>query len=106
MVRIREIELVGFKSFCEPTRIPLAPGLNAIVGPNGCGKSNIADAIRWVMGEQSVKHLRAHEMGDVIFCGNASRAPVSLAEVTLTFEQTDGITVALEGEEEGLAAQV
>jgi len=58
----RQIELAGFKSFREPTRIPLAPGLNAVVGPNGCGKSNVTDAIRWVLGEQSVRNLRAESM--------------------------------------------
>jgi len=105
-VRIRQIDLVGFKSFREPTKVTLLPGLNAVVGPNGCGKSNISDAIRWVMGEQSVKHLRAKEMEDVIFGGNAVSAPLNLAEVTLTFEQADEASLGVEGLEGGLASQI
>jgi len=105
-VRIREIELVGFKSFREPTRLLLAPGINAVVGPNGCGKSNVADAIRWALGEQSVKHLRARDMEDVIFCGNANSAALNFAEVSLTFEQSGDSALELAGEAEGLAAHV
>jgi len=105
-VRIRQIELVGFKSFREPTKVTLLPGLNAIVGPNGCGKSNIADAIRWVLGEQSVKHLRAKEMEDVIFGGNETSAALGMAEVTLSFEQADEASLGVEGPEDGLAAQI
>ncbi|MFM7142691.1 MAG: AAA family ATPase [Alphaproteobacteria bacterium] len=104
-MRIRQIELAGFKSFREPTRIALAPGLNAVVGPNGCGKSNVTDAIRWVLGEQSVRNLRADSMADVIFEGNTRSAALNLAEVTLTFEQ-DGDTPEFAGEAEGLAAVV
>ncbi len=105
-MRIRQIELVGFKSFREPTRIVLSSGLNAIVGPNGCGKSNVSDAIRWALGEQSVKHLRARDMEDVIFSGNASSPPLNFAEVSLTFEQGEGGALDLAGEAEGLAAHV
>ncbi len=105
-MRIRQIELVGFKSFREPTKVTLLPGLNAVVGPNGCGKSNISDAIRWVMGEQSVKHLRAKDMEDVIFGGNATSAPLSMAEVTLTFDQADAASLGTEGLEDGLASQI
>lgn len=104
-VRIRQIELFGFKSFRDPTRLSLNTGLNAVVGPNGCGKSNVADAIRWALGEQSVKHLRAKEMEDVIFCGNAKSPPLNLAEVVLTFEQAD-TSLPIASEEEGLAARV
>ena len=64
-MRIREIDLVGFKSFREPTKLRFGPGMNAIVGPNGCGKSNVSDAIRWALGEQSVKNLRARDMEDI-----------------------------------------
>jgi chromosome segregation protein len=105
-VRIREIELVGFKSFREPARLVLSPGINAVVGPNGCGKSNVADAIRWALGEQSVKHLRARDMEDVIFCGNANSEPLNFAEVSLTFEQGADGGLDLAGEVEGLAAHV
>lgn len=105
-MRIRQIDLVGFKSFREPTKVTLLPGLNAVVGPNGCGKSNISDAIRWVMGEQSVKHLRAKDMEDVIFGGNATSAPLNMAEVTLTFDQADAQSLGTEGMEDGLAAQI
>lgn len=105
-MRIRQIELVGFKSFRDPTKVTLLPGMNAVVGPNGCGKSNISDAIRWVMGEQSVKHLRAKDMEDVIFGGNATSAPLNMAEVTLTFEQADAASLGTEGLEDGLASQI
>ncbi|MDG2303939.1 MAG: chromosome segregation protein SMC [Candidatus Binatia bacterium] len=105
-MRIRQIDLVGFKSFREPTKVTLLPGLNAVVGPNGCGKSNISDAIRWVMGEQSVKNLRAKDMEDVIFGGNATSDPLNMAEVTLTFDQADEASLGTEGLEDGLAAQI
>lgn len=104
-MRIRQIELFGFKSFRDHTRLTLTEGLNAVVGPNGCGKSNVADAIRWALGEQSVKHLRAKEMEDVIFVGNAKSPPLNLAEVVLTFEQTD-TSLPVASEEDGLAAHV
>ena len=105
-MRIREIEIVGFKSFRDPTRIVLAPGMNAIVGPNGCGKSNVSDAIRWTLGEQSLRHLRARDMEDVIFGGNASGPPLNFAEVTLTFEQADEASLPMAGEDESLASMV
>lgn len=82
---LRELRINGFKSFADRTRLTLEPGVTAIVGPNGCGKSNIADAIRWVLGEQSAKSLRAGAMQDVIFQGTDSRKPVQLCEVFLTF---------------------
>lgn len=82
---LRELRINGFKSFADPTRVDLRPGVTAIVGPNGCGKSNIADAIRWVLGEQSAKSLRAGAMQDVIFQGTTGRKPLNLCEVSLVF---------------------
>jgi chromosome segregation protein len=82
---LKEIRLHGFKSFADPTRLELERGVTAIVGPNGCGKSNIADALRWVLGEQSAKSLRAGAMQDVIFQGTSNRKPVNLCEVSLVF---------------------
>ncbi|MBI2955975.1 MAG: hypothetical protein HYY26_01550, partial [Acidobacteria bacterium] len=85
MLRLRQVELFGFKSFADRTRIVFGgTGIAAVVGPNGCGKSNIADAILWVLGEQSAKTLRSARMADCIFNGTASRPPTNLAEVTLT----------------------
>src|SRR5689334_3933853 len=74
-VRIKKIEISGFKSFCERTLLTFSQPITAIVGPNGCGKSNVVDAIRWCMGEQSAKHLRGKDMQDVIFAGSDSRGP-------------------------------
>ncbi|NDV62979.1 chromosome segregation protein SMC [Puniceicoccales bacterium CK1056] len=82
---LKELRLHGFKSFADPTRLDLQRGVTAIVGPNGCGKSNIADALRWVLGEQSAKSLRAGGMQDVIFQGTSNRKPVNLCEVSLVF---------------------
>lgn len=82
---LKELRLHGFKSFADPTRLDLERGVTAIVGPNGCGKSNIADAIRWVLGEQSAKSLRAGAMQDVIFQGTSNRKPVNLCQVSLVF---------------------
>ena len=85
MLKLRKVELVGFKSFCEKTQITFSgAGLTCIIGPNGCGKSNIVDAISWVLGEQSHKSLRAERMSDCIFNGTAKRPPMGLSEVTLT----------------------
>ncbi len=82
---LKELRIQGFKSFADPTQLHLQPGVTAIVGPNGCGKSNIADAIRWVLGEQSSKSLRAGAMQDVIFQGTNARKPLNLCEVVLLF---------------------
>jgi chromosome segregation protein len=85
LLKLRKVELVGFKSFCEKTHLTFSgTGLTCIVGPNGCGKSNIVDAISWVLGEQSHKSLRAERMADCIFNGTAKRPPMGLAEVILT----------------------
>ena len=88
-MRIKSIELNGFKSFMQKTVLELPSGITAIVGPNGCGKSNIVDAIRWVIGEQSPKHLRGTAMEDVIFNGNAQTGPQGMAEVSILLERSD-----------------
>jgi len=89
-MKLEKIKLSGFKSFVDQTVIPISGNLTAIVGPNGCGKSNIIDAVRWVMGESSAKHLRGGSMADVIFNGSSGRKPVSTASVELVFNNTDG----------------
>ncbi|NLO80265.1 MAG: chromosome segregation protein SMC [Xanthomonadaceae bacterium] len=89
-MRLTKIKLAGFKSFVDPTTVVLPGQLIGIVGPNGCGKSNIIDCVRWVMGESSAKHLRGESMADVIFNGSASRKPVSQASVELLFDNRDG----------------
>ncbi len=82
-MRLKKLEITGFKSFQEKVVVEFSPGISGIVGPNGCGKSNIADAIRWVMGEQRVKTLRGKKMDDVIFNGSEEAAPVGMAEVSM-----------------------
>ncbi|MFO7840070.1 MAG: chromosome segregation protein SMC [Desulfosalsimonadaceae bacterium] len=82
-MRLKRLEICGFKTFPDKSVIAFPPGISAVVGPNGCGKSNIFDAIKWVMGEQSIKQLRGKSMGDVIFAGTQKRAPVNMAEVSL-----------------------
>ncbi|MDR2763075.1 MAG: chromosome segregation protein SMC [Planctomycetaceae bacterium] len=88
---LRAIELSGFKSFADRTRIEFGQGISAIVGPNGSGKSNIVDAVKWVLGEQSMKRLRGNESTDVIFNGSTDRSPLGSAEVTLTFDNSKKI---------------
>jgi len=90
-MRLNKIKLAGFKSFVDPTTITLPSNLMGVVGPNGCGKSNIIDAIRWVMGESSAKHLRGDSMADVIFNGSSTRKPVGTASIELVFDNSDGV---------------
>src|SRR5262245_33550867 len=85
-MRIKELELIGFKSFPDRTNLRFPSGVTGVVGPNGCGKSNIVDAIRWVLGEQSPKHLRGDVMEAVVFNGNEKLSPLGMAEVSLTFD--------------------
>ena len=89
-MRLKQINLAGFKSFVDSTKIPFEQQMTAIVGPNGCGKSNIIDAVRWVLGESSAKNLRGDTMTDVIFNGANSRKPVGQASVELIFDNTQG----------------
>src|SRR5881398_203245 len=89
-MRLTRLELSGFKSFAGTVELPFEAGVTAIVGPNGCGKSNISDAVRWVLGEQSPRLLRGGKMEDVIFQGSTGRRPVNVAEVSLVFDNSDG----------------
>src|SRR5215208_7148562 len=85
-MRIKRVEIIGFKSFCDRAVVQIGESITGVVGPKGCGKSNIVDGIRWCMGEQSAKHLRGKAMEDVIFAGSETRGPASMAEVSLTFD--------------------
>jgi chromosome segregation protein len=89
-MRLTKIKLAGFKSFVDPTQISFPSNLTGVVGPNGCGKSNVIDAVRWVMGELSAKHLRGDNMADVVFNGSSARKPVGMASVELLFDNADG----------------
>jgi chromosome segregation protein len=92
-MRIKRLEIIGFKSFCDRTVVRFEDPITGVVGPNGCGKSNVVDAIRWCMGEQSAKHLRGKAMQDVIFSGSDKRGPLGFCEVSLTFENDGRIPV-------------
>ncbi len=109
-MRIKRIEIIGFKSFCDRTVVNITTPITSVVGPNGCGKSNIVDAIRWCMGEQSARHLRGKAMDDVIFAGSESRGPASMAEVSLTFDDVgfshETLNLAVGSEDEGAGAEV
>ena len=89
-MRIKKLSIAGFKSFMDRIDIPFPLGISAVVGPNGCGKSNIVDAIRWAMGEQSAKQLRGRQMEDVIFSGAGDYKPLGMAEVSIVLENGDG----------------
>ena len=92
---LRQLELVGFKSFADRTQFGFPAGITCVVGPNGSGKSNVVDAVKWVLGEQSVRSLRGKESTDVIFNGSGSRKPMNLAEVTLTFDNSGGLFASM-----------
>ncbi len=102
---LKKLEIHGFKSFADKTELLFEPGVTAVVGPNGCGKTNVSDSVRWVMGEQSAKGLRASEMTDVIFNGTDSRKPSSMAEVTLVLSNEDK-TIPLEYNEISITRRV
>jgi chromosome segregation protein len=89
-MKIKRLSMIGFKSFMDRIEVSFPVGISAVVGPNGCGKSNIVDAIRWAMGEQSVKQLRGRQMEDVIFSGSGDFKPMGMAEVSVVFENSDG----------------
>src|SRR6476619_8545672 len=86
---LKRLELQGFKSFAHKTILDFDPGMTGVVGPNGSGKSNVSDGIRWVMGEQSLKLLRGKKSEDVIFAGSDKKSKLSMAEVSLTFDNRD-----------------
>ena len=88
-MQLTKLRLLGFKSFVEATDVLIQPGLTGIVGPNGCGKSNLVEGLRWAMGESSHKNLRAAEMDDVIFAGSGTRPARNSAEVVLTVENRE-----------------
>jgi chromosome segregation protein len=88
-MKFDRLRLAGFKSFCDPTEFKIEPGLTGVVGPNGCGKSNLVEALRWVMGESSYKNMRASGMDEVIFSGAGARPSRNLAEVGLTLDNSE-----------------
>src|SRR6476646_11901410 len=87
---LKRLELVGFKSFADKTQFDFAPGITAVVGPNGSGKSNVAESIRWVLGEQTARNVRARRLEDVIFSGSSPKAAVGMAEVSITLDNAEG----------------
>ena len=102
MLKLKRLQILGFKSFCDRTELKFhGDGVAAIIGPNGCGKSNIADAISWVLGEQSAKTLRGSRMEDVIFAGTRDRKPTGMAEVSLTLIDPEVYAGGDAGEAEG-----
>src|SRR6187402_2741133 len=101
-MKLTRLRLIGFKSFVEPTDFLIEPGLTGVVGPNGCGKSNLVEALRWVMGETSHKSMRAADMDDVIFSGNNSRPQRNSAEVAIRIDNTDRGAPAQFNDEETL----
>src|SRR6476619_1238132 len=88
-MKFERLRLTGFKSFCDSAEFRIEPGLTGVVGPNGCGKSNLVEALRWVMGESSYKNMRASGMDDVIFSGSGNRPARNTAEVTLSVDNAD-----------------
>ena len=87
---LKRLDLQGFKTFANRTEVEFSGGLTCVVGPNGSGKSNVADALRWVLGEQSLRALRCKKTEDVIFAGGAGRPPAGMAEVSIAFDNTTG----------------
>ena len=87
---LKRLEMQGFKSFADKTVLEFMPGITSVIGPNGSGKSNIADSIRWILGEQSMKQLRSGKSSDVIFAGTQNRKSLGFAEASLVFDNTDG----------------
>ena len=98
-MRLRQIEMQGFKSFAEKTKIEFPQGLTVVIGPNGSGKSNISDAVRWVLGEMSLKSLRGNKMEDVIFNGTQKRQPANYTSVSLYLDTSEEYDAAKNGEE-------
>ena len=88
-MQLLRLELKGFKSFADKTVVKFSPGMTAVIGPNGSGKSNITDAMKWVLGESNVRNLRGQKAEDIIFSGTEKRNPMSAAEVTLVFDNSD-----------------
>ena len=105
MTRLKALDLIGFKSFADRTRFEFPEGITVVVGPNGSGKSNVVDAIKWVLGEQSMRSLRGRESTDVIFAGSVSRKPLNVAEVALVFDNSARL-LPVESDEVQIARRV